>query len=102
MALAAIVDACVGSPIKWGACGASGCLGAIVKARSSGPASTNCWPGTHCPQSGSSMATPLRANLSREEPDAGILHVRICEGWGCQRPHLLGIACCGAASGGGG
>src|SRR5215471_15164604 len=41
-------------------------------------------PGLHCPQSGSSMATPLRANLSREEPDAGILHVRICEGWGCQ------------------
>jgi hypothetical protein len=24
------------------------------------------------------MATPPRANLSREEPDAGILHVRVC------------------------
>ena len=37
------------------------------------------------------MATPPRANLSREEPDAGNLHVRVCEGWGRQRPHLLGI-----------
>ena len=26
----------------------------------------------------------------REEPDAGNLHVRVCEGWGRQRPHLLG------------
>ena len=33
---------------------------------------------------------PPRANLSREEPDAGIPHVRVCEGWGRQRPHLLG------------
>ena len=38
------------------------------------------------------MATPPRANLSREEPDAGNLHVRVCEGWGRQRPHLLGTA----------
>ena len=36
------------------------------------------------------MATPPRAKLSREEPDAGNLHVRLCEGWGWQRPHLLG------------
>src|ERR1700740_601003 len=36
------------------------------------------------------MATPPRANLSGEEPDAGNLHVRVCEGWGRQRPHLLG------------
>src|SRR5271166_4409538 len=33
---------------------------------------------------------PPRANLSREEPDAGIPLVRVCEGWGRQRPHLLG------------
>src|SRR5271165_1966186 len=26
--------------------------------------------------------TPTRAKLSREEPDAGNLHVRVCEGWG--------------------
>src|SRR3954467_2549159 len=34
--------------------------------------------------------TPPRAKLSREEPDAGNLHVRVCEGWGWQHPHLLG------------
>ena len=33
---------------------------------------------------------PPRANLSREEPDAGNPHVRVCEGWGRQRPRLLG------------
>src|SRR4051794_6188400 len=36
--------------------------------------------------------TPPRAKLSREEPDAGNLHVRVCEGWGWQHPHLLGPA----------
>src|SRR3954447_2030233 len=36
--------------------------------------------------------TPPRAKLSREEPDAGNLHVRVCEGWGWQHPHLLGLA----------
>jgi hypothetical protein len=36
------------------------------------------------------MDTPPRANLTREEPDAGIPLVRVCEGWGRQRPHLLG------------
>src|SRR3954453_10815020 len=34
--------------------------------------------------------TPPRAKLSREEPDAGNLHVRVREGWGWQHPHLLG------------
>lgn len=33
---------------------------------------------------------PTRANLLREEPDAVILHVRVCEGRGRQRPRLLG------------
>jgi hypothetical protein len=46
------------------------------------------------------MATPPRANLSREEPDAGNLHVRLCEGWGWQRPHLLGNEWCATAAGG--
>ena len=32
------------------------------------------------------MATLPRANLSREEPDAGNLHVRVCEGWGDNVP----------------
>jgi hypothetical protein len=31
-----------------------------------------------------------RAPSHAEEPDAGKLHVRVCEGWGRQRPHLLG------------
>jgi hypothetical protein len=82
--------ACAGLPIKWCESGASGCLGVIVKARSDGPASTNSWHGIHCLQSRSAMATPPRAKLSREEPDAENLHVRVCEGSGRQRPHLLG------------
>src|SRR5215469_11043943 len=77
MALVGIVGACVGSPIKWRVSGASGCLGVIVKACSDGPASTSSWHGTHCLQSRSSMATPPRAKLSREEPDAGNLQSRI-------------------------
>jgi hypothetical protein len=34
--------------------------------------------------------------LTREEPYAGNPHVRVCEEWGGQRPHLLGDAtrCC--------
>src|SRR4051794_19875285 len=67
-----------------------GCRGEIVKARSDGPASTSSSDSTRCPQSGLFTATPPRANLSREEPDAGNPHVRVCEGWGWQRPHLLG------------
>ena len=46
---------------------------------------------THFRQPGSSIACTLpRAKLSREEPDAGNRHVRVCEGWGWQHPHLLG------------
>jgi hypothetical protein len=63
------------SPTRWCAFGANGCLAVIVEAWSRGPASTNCWRGTHCLRSRFSMATPPRANLSREEPDAGNLHV---------------------------
>src|SRR3954454_17412574 len=93
MASAATVDVCAGSPIKWGGSGAGGCRGEIVKARSDGPASTSSSDITRCPQSGLFTATPPRANLSREEPDAGNPHVRVCEGWGWQRPHLLGNVC---------
>ena len=35
---------------------------------------------TLCWQPGSSIATPMRAKLFYEEPDAGNLHIRICEG----------------------
>src|SRR5215469_8274880 len=82
MALGETVGACIGSPGKWCASGASGCRGVIVAARSHGPASTNFWPGTRCRQPRSCTASPPRANLSREEPDAGNSHVRHCEGWG--------------------
>ena len=37
--------------------GANGRLAVIVEAWSRGPASTNCWPGTHCHRSRFSMAT---------------------------------------------
>src|SRR5215471_20069884 len=51
MALAATVGACVGSPIKWFASGASGCRGVIVEAWSHGPASTTFGPApTACSQ----------------------------------------------------
>src|SRR3982751_6183531 len=35
-------------------------------------------------------ATSPGAKLSPEEPDAGNLHVRVCEGRGWQHPRLLG------------
>jgi hypothetical protein len=35
---------------------------------------------THCRQPGSSIATPSRAKLFHEEPEAGKLHIRDCEG----------------------
>src|SRR5215469_292083 len=82
MALGETVGACIASPGKWCVSGASGCRGVIVAARSHGSASTNFWPGTRCRQPGSCTASPPRANLSREEPDAGNSHVRHCEGWG--------------------
>ena len=51
-------------------------------APSTGPASTRSSSAIRFPQRGSSTAfTPTRAKLSREEPDAGNLHVRVCEGW---------------------
>src|SRR3954453_14885561 len=90
MASAATVGVCAGSPIKYAGSGAGGCRGEIGKARSDGPASTSSSDNTRCPQLGLFTATPPRANLSREEPDAGNPHVRVCEGWGWQRPHLLG------------
>ena len=35
---------------------------------------------TPCRQPGSSIATPSRAKLFHEEPEAGKLHIRDCEG----------------------
>jgi len=49
-------------------------------AGSTGPGSRHFESVTLCRQPGSSIATPSRAKLFHEEPDAGILHIRICEG----------------------
>ena len=63
----------------------------MQKINSTGPASTRSSSVILSHRRGSSTAfTPTRAKLSREEPDAGNLHVRVCEGWGWQHPHLLG------------
>ena len=41
---------------------------------------------TLCRQPGSSIATPSRAKLFHEEPEAGNLHIRHCEG--CPHRHV--------------
>ena len=89
----ATLDAYDGLLARSWCCGRNGWLGGIVEeARSLGPASTRFSSATRFPRRGSSIAfTPTRAKLSREEPDAGNLHVRVCEGWGWRHPHLLGI-----------
>ena len=88
----ATLDAYDGLLARSWCCGRNGWLGGIVEeARSLGPASTRFSSATRFPRRGSSIAfTPTRAKLSREEPDAGNLHVRVCEGWGWRHPHLLG------------
>src|SRR5262249_12072780 len=49
---------------------------------SHGLTSTRSSPGTHCQRPGSFTATPDGTNLTHEEPDAGILLVRVCGGRG--------------------
>src|SRR5580700_9553681 len=90
MASAATSDGCSGSPTRPCGYGRSGCPGEIDEAPSDGPASTKSCDNILCLESGSQIHTPPRANLCREEPDAGNPHVRVCEEWGRQRPHLLG------------
>ena len=55
-----------------------------------GPPARSAEPASFAACTDHSPDTPSRAKLSHEEPDAGNLHVRVCEGWGRQRPHLLG------------
>jgi hypothetical protein len=82
-----------GSRGKSCGCGENGCRDGIAPACSSGAASTHSSSAILSRRLGSFivMMQP-RAKLTREEPDAGMLHVRVCEGWGWQHPHLLGIA----------
>src|SRR6266566_4611551 len=51
-----------------------------------GLTSTRSSPVIRCQRPGSSTATPAGTNLSREEPDAGNLRVRICGGRGGATP----------------
>src|SRR5208283_5354913 len=90
----ATLDAYDGSPARSWCCGKNGWRDGIVEeARSTGTASTRSSSAIRFHRRGSSTtSTPTRAKLSREEPDAGNLHVRVCEGWGWRHPHLLGIA----------
>src|SRR5713226_9205396 len=55
-----------------------------------GTALTRSSNATRCPTQGSSITTPRATKLSREEPDAGNLHVRDCGGRGWQHPRLPG------------
>src|SRR5262249_51159546 len=57
---------------------------------SHGHASTRSAPAIHCQRPGSSTAIPDRTNLSREEPNASIAHVRVCGGRGWKHPRLPG------------
>jgi hypothetical protein len=76
----ATLDAYDGSPARSWCSGRNGWRDGIVeKARSNGPASTRSSNAIRFPRRGSCTAyTPTRAKLSREEPDAGNLHVRVC------------------------
>src|SRR5665647_181505 len=88
----ATLDAYDGSPARSWCGGENGWRVGIVEACSSGRASTQSSSATRFHPRGSfTDCTPPRAKLSREEPDAGNSHVRVCEGWGWQHPHLLGI-----------
>src|SRR5215472_5491581 len=83
-------DDCAGTPTKSNASGGSGYRDGIDGAGSHGTASPKSSSDIHSLPPGSSINTPLRAKLSREEPEARNRHIRFCEGWGWQHPHLLG------------
>ena len=60
--------------------GRSGCRGGTVEVGSPRTGSLHSYSVTLCRQPGSSIATPSRAKLFHEEPEAGNLHIRDCEG----------------------
>ncbi len=62
--------------------GASGWPDERARMSYPGTASTRSSNAAHCPTLGSSITTPRATKLSREEPDAGNLHVRDCGGEG--------------------
>src|SRR3954471_13738239 len=70
--------------------GSGGCRDGIGRAPTHGSACRRSSSNARCLHPGSSIATSPGAKLSPEEPDAGNLHVRVCEGRGWQHPRLLG------------
>src|SRR5215467_5382981 len=84
-----------GTSTKSNASGKNGCRGEEAET-SCGPAYARSSTVIPCRGPSSFTNTPSRANLLREEPDAGIPHVRVCEGWGWRHSHLLGIQTKGA------
>jgi hypothetical protein len=61
-----------------------------AEGRSYGTTSMRSSPVTRCRRPGSFTATPDGTNLTHEEPDAGILLIRVCGGRGGQPPRLPG------------
>src|SRR5271166_2610101 len=76
----ATLDAYDGSPARSWCCGRYAWRDGIAEeARSTGPASTRSSSAIRFHRRGwFAGSTPTRAKLSREEPDAGNLHVRVC------------------------
>jgi hypothetical protein len=71
-------DDLAGTPMRSQGSGRSGCRGGGTDSHGIGFMTSS--SGTLSQQPESSTATPLRAKLSREEPEAGNLHIRVCEG----------------------
>src|SRR5258706_10858128 len=71
--------------------GGSGWSGERAQSGSHGHASTRSSHAIPFPAPRSSIATQPPAKLSREEPDARNLHVRVYDGGGGRQPHLLGV-----------
>src|SRR3954469_417006 len=81
---------CDGTPIKLRGYGGSGSRGAVNRVFSGATVFARCFNAILCLPPESFINTSLGAKLFHEEPDAGNLHIRVCEGRGRQRPRLLG------------
>src|SRR5262245_19558769 len=89
------VDKRGGTPTKSRGFGRNGCRGGIAGAGSTGAGSLHSSSAALCQRLELSIGTPPRARLSHEEPEAGNLHIRVCEGRGratsssTRPPHIL-------------
>jgi hypothetical protein len=82
---------CDGTPIRLRGYGGSGFRDAVNRDLFGMIVSARCFSAILCLPPESFINTSSGANLFHEEPDAGNLHIRVCEGRGRQRPRLLGI-----------